>query len=125
MVVDGFFIAGTAICLLAALICGVAAVIRQPPNDITILSLAAVELFLLVYGVAAVIRQLGGEPVAGEAWEFWGYWVTALLVPVAAFWWSMVERSRWSNIVLGAAALTISVMLVRMEQIWDLAGAAL
>jgi hypothetical protein len=125
VVVDGFFITGVVICLVSALICIVAAVIRQPPNDITILAVAGVELFLLVYGVAAIFRQLGGEPVAGEAWEFWGYWITALLVPVAAFWWSMLERSRWSNLVLGAVGLTIAVMLVRMEQIWDMAGTAL
>ena len=119
MVVDGFFIAGAVVCLLAALICIVAAVIKQPPNDITILSVAAVELFLQAYGVAAIVRQAGGEAVAGEVWEFWGYWITALLVPIAAFWWSILERTRWSNVILGAVGLTIFVMLVRMEQIWD------
>jgi hypothetical protein len=119
VVVDGFFITGAIVCLLAALICIVAAVIRQPPNDITILSVAAVELFLLVYGIAAIVRQAGGESVAGEVWEFWGYWITALLVPVAAFWWSILELTRWSNLILGAVGLTIFVMLVRMEQIWD------
>ncbi|NKX56071.1 hypothetical protein [Arthrobacter mobilis] len=124
MIVDGFFIAGAVVALVSALVCVAAAVIRQPPNDITILSVAAVELFLLVYGTAAIVRQAGGEAVAGEAWEFWGYWVTALLVPVAAFWWAILERSRWSNLVLGAAGLTIIVMLVRMEQIWDAVPAA-
>jgi hypothetical protein len=119
VIVDGFFIAGTVIALLSTLVCVVAAVIRQPPNDITVLAVAAVELFLLVYGAAAVVRQLGGEAVAGEVWEFWGYWLTALLVPVAAFWWSILERSRWSNLVLAAVGLTIFVMLFRMEQIWD------
>ncbi|MFD1213575.1 hypothetical protein ACFQ36_16170 [Arthrobacter sp. GCM10027362] len=119
MIVDGFFIAGTVVALVSVLVCVAAAVIRQPPNDITILSVAAVELFLLVYGVAAVVRQVGGQAVAGEVWEFWGYWLTALLVPVAAFWWAMLERSRWSNLVLGAVGITVFVMLFRMEQIWD------
>jgi hypothetical protein len=119
VIVDGFFITGAVITLVSTLICVVAALIRQPPNDITILAVAAVELFLLVYGVAAIIRQFGGEAVAGETWEFWGYWLTALLVPVAAFWWAILERSRWSNLVLGAVGLTVLVMLYRMEQIWD------
>jgi hypothetical protein len=119
--VDGFFIAGAVVALVSTLVCVAAAVIRQPPNDITILTVAAVELFLLVYGVAAIIRQAGGEAVAGAAWEFWGYWLTALLVPVAAFWWAILERSRWSNLVLGAVGLTIFVMLFRMEQIWHAA----
>lgn len=119
MVVDGFFIAGTVVCLVSALICVGAAVIRQPPNDVTILTVAAVELFLLVYAVAGIVRQVGGETVTGELWEFWGYLLTALLVPVGAFWWAILERSRWSNLVLGAVGLTIFVMLYRMEQIWD------
>lgn len=116
---DPFFLVGSIICGVSVLLCVGAALLRQPPNDITILSVAAVELFLLAYTVGAVIRQLTGEPVLGEAWEFWGYLLTALLVPVGAFWWSILERSRWSNLVLGAAGATVFVMLYRMEQIWD------
>ena len=119
MIIDGFFIAGVIVCLASAAICIGAAVIRQPPNDITILSVAAVELFLLVYGVSAIVRQTGGEPLNGEAWEFWGYLLTALCIPLAGFWWSILERSRWSNLVLGAVGITVFVMLYRMEQIWD------
>ncbi len=119
MIVDGFFLAGAIICLLSMLICVGAAILRQPPNDITIISVAVVELFLVVYAIAAVVRQLSGEPVLGEPWEFWGYFLTALLVPIGAFWWAILERSRWSNIVLGAVGITILVMLFRMEQIWD------
>lgn len=118
MVVDGFFVAGTVVCLVSTVLCVGAAILRQPPNDVTILAVAAVELFLLVYLVAGIIRQAGGDPVAGEVWEFWGYLLTALLIPVGAFWWAILERSRWSNLVLGAVGATIFVMLFRMEQIW-------
>ncbi|WP_026549878.1 hypothetical protein [Arthrobacter sp. Br18] len=116
---DPFLITGAVVCLLSAVLCIGAAILRQPPNDITILSVAAVELFLLAYGGSGAVRQFAGEPVLGEAWEFWGYLLTALIVPVGAFWWSILERSRWSNLVLGAVGPTIFVMLVRMEQIWD------
>lgn len=116
---DPFFIIGTLVCVLSAVLCIGAGVLRRPPNDVTILSVAAVELFLLVYSIAAAIRQLSGEPVLGEAWEFWGYLLTAFVVPIGAFWWSIVERTRWSNFVLAAVGLTVFVMLYRMEQIWD------
>ncbi|MBG6217448.1 hypothetical protein IWX75_001903 [Arthrobacter sp. CAN_A6] len=116
---DPFLLAGAVVCLLSAVLCVGAAVLRQPPNDITILSVAAVELLLVAYGGSAAVRQLSGEPVVGEAWEFWGYLLTALVVPVGAFWWAILERSRWSNLVLGAVGPTIFVMLYRMEQIWD------
>ncbi len=116
---DGFLIAGAVVCVLSALACLVVAFLRHPPNDITILSVAAVELFLLVYAGAAIVRQAGGEPVLGEGWEFWGYLLTALMIPVGAFWWAILERSSWSNLVLAAVGPTIFVMLFRMEQIWD------
>lgn len=116
---DPFFLVGVLVCALSAALCVGAALLRRPPNDITILATAAVELFLIAYAVGAIIRQLTGEPVLGEAWEFWGYLLTALVVPVGAFWWSILDRTRWSNFVLGAAGLTVFVMLFRMEQIWD------
>ena len=119
MVIDPLFIVGTVVCLVSVVLCVGASILKHGPNDLTILSAAAVELFLLVYGVAAIIRQVGGEGVAGEPWEFWGYLFTALLVPVGAIWWSLMDRSRWSNLVLGAVGITVFVMLFRMEQIWD------
>lgn len=119
MIPDPFFVVGTAVCALSLLICLTALVMKPYPGDAAILSVAAVELFLVAYGVGGGIRQAGGEAVRGEAWEFWGYLITALLVPVAAFWWAIADKTRWSNAVLAAAPLTIFVMLFRMEQIWD------
>ncbi|MEE1621942.1 hypothetical protein ACQ7DA_12555 [Zafaria sp. J156] len=119
MIVDGFFIAGTIVCALTVVLGIVAAVIRDHPDDYAIVSLGLVELFLVVYAVAAAVRQAGGEAIAGEAWEFWGYIATALLIPVIAFWWAVSDKTRWSNVVLAAAGATVFVMLFRMEQIWD------
>jgi hypothetical protein len=33
--------------------------------------------------------------------------------------WALAERTRWSTVIMGASSLTISVMLVRMWQIWS------
>jgi hypothetical protein len=41
-----------------------------------------------------------------------------VFVPVAAVIWALVEKSRWSTVVIGASMLTVVVMLVRMMQIW-------
>ena len=119
MVIDPLFIVGTIVCLVSTVLCVSAAVLRHGPNDLTILSAAAVELFLLVYGVVSLVRLAGGQGIAGEPWEFWGYLLTALIIPVGAVWWSLMDRSRWSNIVLSAVGITVFVMLFRMEQIWD------
>ena len=115
---DAYFYIILVVGLLSTLICAVAGILKKAPNDVTILSVAAVELALLVYLVGSVVRVIAGEPIAGEAWEFWGYLGTALLLPVAAVYWSVLERTRWSNFVLAAVGVTALVMAARMNQIW-------
>jgi general stress protein CsbA len=44
--------------------------------------------------------------------------VTAVLIPPLAILWGLVDRSRWSTVVLGVAVLAVAVMLYRMQQIW-------
>ncbi|GAB4098818.1 hypothetical protein [Sinomonas halotolerans] len=119
MTVDPFFLVGAGLCALSLLVCLAATVTKTYPGDAAIVSVGLVELFLLAYGIGAGIRQAGGEAVRGEAWEFWGYLLTALLIPVGAFWWAVLDKTRWSNAVLAAVPVTILVMLFRMEQIWD------
>jgi hypothetical protein len=115
---DAYFWIILAVGLLSTGICLGAGILRKVPNDLTILSVAAVELALVVYFVGSLIRVISGEPIAGEAWEFWGYLATALLLPPAAVYWSILERTRWSNFVLAAVGVTALVMAARMNQIW-------
>jgi len=115
---DAYFYIILAVGLLSTLICVTAGIMKKAPNDITILSVAAVELALLVYLVGSIVRVIAGEQIAGESWEFWGYLATALLLPVAAVYWSILERTRWSNFVLAAVGVTALVMAARMNQIW-------
>jgi len=116
--VDGYFYAVLAVGLISTVTCLVAGLMKKAPNDITILSVAAVELVLLVYLVGSIIRVIAGERIAGEAWEFWGYLATALMLPLGAVYWSILERTRWSNFVLAAVGVTALVMAARMNQIW-------
>lgn len=115
---DAYFYIILVVGLLSTIICATAGILKKSPNDTTILSVAAVEVALLVYLVGSVVRVAAGEHIAGEAWEFWGYLVTALMLPVAAVYWSILERTRWSNFVLSAVGVTALVMAARMNQIW-------
>ncbi|MBT2530606.1 hypothetical protein J7E83_00410 [Arthrobacter sp. ISL-48] len=115
---DAYFYIILVVGLLSSGICLVAGILKKAPNDVTIVSVAAVELALLVYLVGSIVRVSAGEHMAGEAWEFWGYLATALLLPVAAVYWSILERTRWSNFVLAAVGVTALVMAARMNQIW-------
>ncbi|MDQ4502712.1 hypothetical protein [Sinomonas sp. ASV322] len=119
MITDPFYWIGVAVCAISLVVCLVAAVTKRYPGDAAILSVAAVELFLVAFAVGAAIRQSSGEPVRGESWEFWGYAATAFVLPIAAFWWAVLDKSRWSNVVLAAVPVTVFVMLFRMEQIWN------
>ncbi|MGL3806668.1 hypothetical protein ACSYDW_11275 [Paeniglutamicibacter sp. R2-26] len=124
MIVDGFFIAGAVLCAVTLVLGVVATIIREYPDDFALVSVAVLEVFLVVYGIAAAVRQAGGQPISGEPWEFWGYLLTALLIPALAFIWAVTDKSRWSNTVLAVSGVIVFVMLFRMEQIWDGAIAA-
>lgn len=115
---DAYFYIILVVGLLSTLLCVGAGVLKKAPNDATILSVAAVELSLLVYLVGSIVRVSAGEHIAGEPWEFWGYMVTALMLPVGAVYWAILERTRWSNFVLAAVGVTALVMAARMNQIW-------
>lgn len=107
------------IAALAGLYCVAWGIAKCPPNDLAILSLALVELLLLVQLVVALIAPSVGNVATGDVVEFYVYLVTALLIPPIALVWALLERSRWSTVVLGVAALSIAVMVYRMQQIWS------
>ena len=118
MTIDAWFIIGTIVGLASTIVCLVAAVLKKKPNDVTLLALVAVELFIVVYAIGSAIRLINGQGIVGEAWEFWGYMFTAAMLPVAGFYWAMMERTFWSNYVMSAVGVTVVVMLARMAQIW-------
>lgn len=100
---------------LLALVLGFA---RRKPSGISIGSLALVQLGLIVQLVASIVLVIMGERAKQDTVEFFAYLIVALMIPAAAAFWALIERSRWSTLVLGVGALTVAVMLVRMNQIW-------
>ena len=69
---DAYFYIILVVGLLSTAVCLAAGILKKAPNDVTILSVAAVEAALLVYLLGSVVRVVAGEPIAGEAGEFWG-----------------------------------------------------
>lgn len=80
--------------------------------------LAISLLGLITQLVYSTVLVIGGASAAIDTVEFFAYLIVAIMVPIGAGFWALVERNRWSTIILGVAALTIAVMLVRMNQIW-------
>lgn len=95
------------------------ATLKRLPSLVSLGALALVELSLIVQLVWSIVLVAGGASAKGDTVEYFGYIITAILVPPAAALWALVERSRWSTMVLGVAGLTVAVMLVRMWQIWS------
>ena len=108
--------------LVIAVLAGLFAVdmgfIGWKPNDYTVGSLALIELLLLAQGVISLVLPATGSPPVGNALEFGVYAVSVLLVPPATIVWALIDRTKWSTVVLGAGAFTVAVMVYRMYQIW-------
>lgn len=113
-----FTIVQIAVAVLAGLFCLVAGLAGRRPSDYTVGALAVVEALLLVQVVVAVISPLAGNPPTGDLLEFWVYLVSAALLPIGSVLWALMERSRWSTVILGVAALAIAIMVWRMQMIW-------
>ncbi|TXK17323.1 hypothetical protein [Homoserinibacter sp. GY 40078] len=115
----GFTIAQTIVACAVGVLCVVLGLAGRKPNDLTVLALLGVEVLLVAQVVVAIAAPAVGNAPTGNPVEFWIYLVCALLIPPLAIVWALVERTRWSNVVLGAAAFAVAVMVWRMEQIWS------
>jgi hypothetical protein len=102
--------------LAVAVWAGVAAARNRRVSGPQLLLVAAVELVLLVQAVVALV--LLRERPGVDALTFVGYLLTAvLLLPVGTFW-AIGERSRWGNGVLAVTGAVVSVLVLRLQQIW-------
>ncbi len=113
-----FTLAQVGVAVLAGVVAIIAGLIGRRPGDVTVGSLALIELLLVVQIVVAIIAPFAGNPPSGSLLEFWTYLVSAALVPIAGAAWALIERSRWSTVVMGVAALAVAVMVWRMHVIW-------
>ncbi|MGL4257076.1 MAG: hypothetical protein ACRCSL_12140 [Microbacterium sp.] len=115
-----FTIVEVTVAVLAGLVCVVAGLAGRRPSDLTVGALALVELLLIVQVVMAIIAPFAGNAPTGSALEYWVYLVSAALLPIAGVGWALVERSRWSTVIMGIAALAVAVMVWRMHVIWTI-----
>ncbi|WP_295852985.1 hypothetical protein [uncultured Microbacterium sp.] len=113
-----FTLVQVGLAVLSGLVAVGAGLIGRRPGDVTVGSLALIELLLIVQIVVAIIAPFAGNPPSGSLLEFWTYLVSAALVPIAGVAWAFLERSRWSTVVMGVAALAVAVMVWRMHVIW-------
>jgi hypothetical protein len=113
-----FTIVQVTIAVAAGLLCLVAGLAGRRPSDLTVGSLALIEVLLLAQVVVAIIAPFAGNPPTGSALEYWVYLVSAVILPFGGVAWALIERSRWSTVIMGVVALSVAVMVWRMQSIW-------
>lgn len=113
-----FTIAQVAVAVAAGVLCLVLGLAGRRPSDVSVGALALVELLLIAQVVVAIVAPFAGNPPTGDLLEYWMYLVSAVLLPIAAVGWALVERGRWSVVIMGVVGLSIAVMVWRMQVIW-------
>lgn len=116
--IEWFTTAQVAVAVAAGLLCLVLGFAGRTPNDLVLAATALVELLLIVQVVIALVAPATGNNPTGSLLEFWIYQVSAVLLPPAAAFWALVDRSKWSTVILGVASLAVAVMVYRMGVIW-------
>jgi hypothetical protein len=118
-----FALVQVVVAAIAALVCTVLGLAGRRPSDLSVGALALVELLLIAQIVVSIVAPFAGNPISGSTLEFWVYLVSAALLPPAGVFWALLERSRWSTVVMGVAAGSVAVMVWRMQVIWSGIGA--
>ena len=121
--IDWFVTVQVVVACAAGLLCIVLGLAGRVPGDVSMGAVALVELLLLVQLVIAIVAPLVGNPPSGSLAEFYIYLISAIILPLAGGFWALVERNRWSTVILGGVCLAIAVMVYRMGQIWFVQGA--
>lgn len=113
-----FTYVGVGVALAGGVLCVVLGLVGRRPSDLSVGALALLELLLIAQLVISIVAPFAGNTPKGDLLEFWVYLVSVLLVPVAGVVWGLVERTRWSTVIMGVAALAAAVMIWRMHMIW-------
>lgn len=116
--IEWFTISQIAVAVVAGLLCLALGFAGKRPADLTLGAVALVELLLVIQFFVALLAPAFGNHPTGSGLEFWVYLVSALLLPPLAAFWALIERNRWSTVILGVACLAIAVMVFRMGEIW-------
>lgn len=111
----------TVVIVAAVLLAGWALVqtLRNRPMTVPLLAgLGVLELLVLIQAGLAVVRLAGGQRPEEFA-TFVGYLIGVALIPPAAAYLGLAERSRWGSAVIIVAGFAVAVMCGRLLQIWQ------
>ncbi|TFD89383.1 hypothetical protein E3T61_10665 [Cryobacterium lactosi] len=111
-----------AVATAAGLLCLGLGFVGRKPTDLSMGATLLVELLLIGQLVVAIVAPLTGNQATGSLLEFYTYLISAILLPIFGGVWALIDRSRWSTVILGVVCLSVAVMVYRMLQIWTVQG---
>lgn len=111
------------IAMAAGILCLILGLAGKSPNDLTMGATALVELLLIGQLVTAIVAPAVGNQPTGSILEFYIYLISVVLLPIAGGFWALIERTRWSTVIMGVICLSAAVMVYRMNVIWFTQGA--
>lgn len=107
------------VAVVVGTLCIVIGLLGKVPGDFSVFSLVFVELLLIGQFVVSIVQPFVGNHIVGDGLEFWTYLIGAMLLPIGAIMWVFIDRTKWSTVVLGGAALAVAIMVWRMQVIWS------
>jgi len=118
--IDWFTNAQIAVAVVAGLLCLVLGLIGRTPEDLTLGATLLVAVLLLAQLAVSIVAPFVGNTATGSVLEFYVYLLSAILLPPLGAVWALIERTRWSTVILGVVCLAVAVMLYRMNVIWNI-----
>ncbi|MGV8969031.1 MAG: hypothetical protein ACOH1J_01130 [Microbacteriaceae bacterium] len=116
--IEWFTLVQVWVAVAAGLFCVAMGLAGRKPNDFTMGSVVVVEVLLIAQIVISAVALALGYSATGDVLEYWVYLITAVLIPPLCIFWGLVDRSKWSTVILGVGAFAVAVMVYRMGEIW-------
>jgi hypothetical protein len=86
--------------------------------NVPLLAAAGVLEILLLVEVGLVVAKLASGARPASLPTLIGYLVATPIVPLAAAFWGLMERTRWGPAVIAVAGVVAAVLMVRLHEIW-------
>lgn len=119
---DVLYIATAAIALVVIVLAVVSLVRNRPVNWPTFWTAVALEVAVLVVLVTEIVR-VATTDLAVSVPTVIGYAIAAVILTPLAVLWAMADQSRYGTGAIVVAAVAVMVMMLRLHQVWELAGA--
>jgi hypothetical protein len=117
-VIEWYTIVEIVVATAAGALCAVLGLLKRKPGDLSMGAALLLELLLIGQLGITIVAPLVGNHPTGSLLEFYIYLIVAIILPLLAGVWALVERDRWSVVVIGVTCLAVAVMVVRMNIIW-------